>query len=1045
MRASFNGLLASGVLCLFGAMVTPAALAQAAYEFNLPQQSLADSLRAIGRQTAMNILFEPGSVENQTAPAVRGRFSAKEAINHVLAGTRLAAQQTAANTMLVRPASRESTHWNEAIVPLSAQETASPESTRASRGWYRRLRFAQADTAQRSADGASAAAAARVAQDDERGSASSQRQVPFLDEVIVSVERIVQSLQSYEGTAATASQADLDVIGANDLLDLPAVMPGLEIANYESNTEVYVRGIGSNANTELGDPAVAPHLDDVYVPRPRGLGVAFFDLERVEVNVGPQGTVRGRNALGGTINIISRKPKLGEFQGYAEYSVGDYDQQELRGALNVPIGGLAAARFAVYSSEHDEYVENTGPLNNLLGWESQDDIGARAHLLLQPSDRFSVLLSGDYLNSRGSGSRGVDFFNAAEEGFTVEDFDEDVRQVNMVGFTPVQDTDHWGASLNATYRTDFVNVQYIGGYRDLHYTASHSTSGRNLDFAGDERVVVERGGIVTPDDPLAPAYVQERYYGNYSALIWDTTSESKTHELRFTSPDDAERLTWAVGLYRFEEEQAVFLGIPLDYNTNLPYLEFNQGETIGESDSAYADLSFAFTDRLRVTGGARYSDESKQRTGFNFIAGLNTNGVAIRTNTPGFQMTGLGRTLRIPDANGDGVPNTVEDFILLYQAGVASFGVSDTLDEFLAGQCVQASAFQGTCDNYPGLGVAFGSATVQQGANSEEFVDWRFRVGYDLTADNLLYLLVATGNKAPSFNDTVDVDTGPGEDLFTPPVGPEKSTMYEIGSRNTLDIGGNPLVLNASAYYVDYTEQVFSTLVGIELLDTDPANDAGCRDSNPNTPCSNITLNQNIGESRNMGLQLEAAYTFGPRLNLAATLLWQDTEYKDGSVVTDSRRNSPVVGSTLQVDLGGNELPRTPPLTLNVRLGQDLDLPTGTLDWVASATYKSSHFLTAFNGGPGENGAREVTAVDANGVATAYGAELLRLYDEVDGYTHVDLGIGYTHGSGNVRIEGFVNNLTDEAHATQAVIDGGTQEFAFNPPRIYGLRMRVNF
>ena len=61
--------------------------------------------------------------------------------------------------------------------------------------------------------------------------------------------------------------------------------------------------IGSDANTELGDPAIAPHLDDVYVPRPRGLGVAFFDIERVEVNVGPQGTVRGRNALGGTVNI----------------------------------------------------------------------------------------------------------------------------------------------------------------------------------------------------------------------------------------------------------------------------------------------------------------------------------------------------------------------------------------------------------------------------------------------------------------------------------------------------------------------------------------------------------------------------------------------------------------------------------------------------------------------------------------------------------------------------------------------------------------------
>ena len=150
-------------------------------------------------------------------------------------------------------------------------------------------------------------------------------------------------------------------------------MPGLEIANYESNTEIYVRGIGSNANTELGDPAIAPHLDDVYVPRPRGLGVAFFDLERVEVNVGPQGTVRGRNALGGTINLVSRKPRLGAVR-------------RLRGVLGRqlrPAGtarrtehtdrSTAAARLAVYAAEHDEYVRNTGPLTSLLGWESQDD------------------------------------------------------------------------------------------------------------------------------------------------------------------------------------------------------------------------------------------------------------------------------------------------------------------------------------------------------------------------------------------------------------------------------------------------------------------------------------------------------------------------------------------------------------------------------------------------------------------------------------------------------------------------------------------------
>src|SRR2546421_5050635 len=402
-----------------------------------------------------------------------------------------------------------------------------------------------------------------------------------LEEVVVTVERVTQSLQSYAGTAVIASQAELDSLGATNLVDLPALLPGVEITNYEDNTELYVRGIGSDANTELGDPAIAPHLDDVYVPRPRGLGVAFFDIERVEVNVGPQGTVRGRNALGGTINIVSRKPELGKFDGYAQTALGSYDNREYRGALNLPVGAIAAARLSVYSSKHAPFVKNVGPLTNLLGWESQDDAGGRMHFLLQPSEQLSALLTGDYLRSQGTGSRGVDFLQAAMAGINFNGV-SDPRHVRSVAFSPVQDTRHWGLSLNTNWRTDFLNVQYIGAYRSLHYTSDHPTGGRDYQFAGEDAITVQRGGIVSPGDPLAPTYLAERYYGNYSALIWDTTSKMHTHELRFTSPDSAERVTWAAGLYYFKEHQDVFLGIPLDYNT-LPYLEFNQGNEIGRA------------------------------------------------------------------------------------------------------------------------------------------------------------------------------------------------------------------------------------------------------------------------------------------------------------------------------------------------------------------------------------------------------------------------------------------------------------------------------
>jgi outer membrane receptor protein involved in Fe transport len=838
-------------------------------------------------------------------------------------------------------------------------------------------------------------------------------------------------------------QAQLDAVGADSLVDLPALMPGVEITNYEDNTELFVRGIGSNANTELGDPAIAPHLDDVYVPRPRGLGVAFFDIERVEVNVGPQGTVRGRNALGGSINIVSRKPKLDTFDGYAEYAIGNYDQQELRGALNVPLGKIAAARLAVYSSQHDEYVRNTGPLNNLLGWESGDDVGARAHFLLQPSDKLSVLLSGDYLSSKGTGSRGVDFFNAASQGRTYNDFD-DPRKVNQVGFSPVQGHGSLGCgaqrdlshrlvqrAIHRRLSRPALSQQPVDERPQLRLRRRRASDGdpRQSDESGWPaggrlhcRALLrqlQRADLGCDfGEPHARAALH--FAGQCGALHLGTrplqvqgrAGRVPRHPARLL---DRSRVP---GIQPGLDHRRVEVGLcGRDLGSHRPLARDRRRSLFGREQGAR---------RVQLHRRLQHQRHGHARR----HAGLSHDRAEPLDQEPGCRRR---RREEHAERSDRAVPGRRQDVRRQRHAGRVPQRPVRVVERV-----------PGTVRQLSGLGFSFGGATVQHGENSDNYVDWRFRVGYDLTDNNLVYLLVATGNKAPSFNDTIDLDPGPAEELFTPPVGPEKNTMFEIGSKNTLDVGGQPLVLNASAYYFLYKDQVFSTVVGTELLDNDPNNDAGCLDSDPGTACSNVTLNQNVGESHNMGVQLDAAYQFANGFNIAGTLLWQDTEYKDGSIVSDGRRASPA-GGALLIDLGGNELPRTPPLTLNLRIGQDYEISTGTLDWIASATYKSSYFLTGFNGGSGENGGREVTAVDSSGVATTFGAELLRLRDEVDAYTHLDIGVGYSHGEGNLRVEAFCNNVTDEAHGTQAIIDTGTQEFVFNPPRTYGLRMRVNF
>jgi iron complex outermembrane recepter protein len=109
--------------------------------------------------------------------------------------------------------------------------------------------------------------------------------------IIVTADRREQSLQDFAGTAFAISGDDLQAIGVQNVTDLQNQIPGLSVANNQGSIEVYIRGIGSSNNTELGDPAAAFHFDGVNIPRPSGIGSAFHDIQRVEVNVGPQGTL----------------------------------------------------------------------------------------------------------------------------------------------------------------------------------------------------------------------------------------------------------------------------------------------------------------------------------------------------------------------------------------------------------------------------------------------------------------------------------------------------------------------------------------------------------------------------------------------------------------------------------------------------------------------------------------------------------------------------------------------------------------------------------
>lgn len=215
-----------------------------------------------------------------------------------------------------------------------------------------------------------------------------------LQEVVVSAQKRDESLQSVPLSLTTFSQEKLDLMGATNLDGVQQSTPNLDFAQQsggQNNTRVTVRGIGTETLESGGDPGVALHIDGVYVGRNSAAAIDIFDVQRVEVLRGPQGTLYGRNANGGSINIITRRPqdKL-EIDG--DLTVGSYNWFRARGVLNVPLADSVAARLAVFSDTRDGYEKNLWSQGRDGG--DKDNHGARLQVQWQGDNGNTMLLRG---------------------------------------------------------------------------------------------------------------------------------------------------------------------------------------------------------------------------------------------------------------------------------------------------------------------------------------------------------------------------------------------------------------------------------------------------------------------------------------------------------------------------------------------------------------------------------------------------------------------------------------------------------------------------
>ena len=405
----------------------------------------------------------------------------------------------------------------------------------------------------------------------------------LLEEIVVTAEKRQATLQDTAISITAVTGDMMRRMGVRDISDLISMVPNMRVADSREDFIINVRGIQSNNTTEVGDPAVAVHIDGVYRPRPRGARALFFDTARVEVLRGPQGTIYGRNATAGNVNIITNKP-VNEFDASAEVSYGNYDNISATGMINVPvIDDRLMLRAAVLTNDRDGFNINNRAVKSIKNTNDADQFAARGHILARPTDDLSILVSANYQEIRGVGQSRA-FINLIEDPGNERVFSLDSQ--NSIAI------DVYGISTEINWQFGNMEMTYLG--------ARQVDDMKNQLQDCDQTTPIGAFAIFSGDSVCE--------FGPFSQ-----DSQSWSHEFRVNSTDPDARIRWLGGLYYFDEDQDAHL--VFNPNPGGISLVFDQHSTGSLTKAVFGQVDLSVTEQIELVGGIRYTDDEKARYG----------------------------------------------------------------------------------------------------------------------------------------------------------------------------------------------------------------------------------------------------------------------------------------------------------------------------------------------------------------------------------------------------------------------------------------------
>lgn len=407
-------------------------------------------------------------------------------------------------------------------------------------------------------------------------------------DIIVTALKRSESIQDVPATITAFSQQDVETRQINGLTDLISLVPSLQVGYTFGSNSLALRGISTNLTSGFEDPSVAVHINGVYQARSHALNLALMDLERVEVLSGPQGTLYGRNATGGVINYILRRP-TDQMEAEITAKIGNYESYGLKGHISGPINDTVSFRISGLWDNRDKgFIKNVLPGASKSSFHEEKIVGIRGVLAFQPTETLEIDLEGSFASTRSS-------FQPTALGPSLNA----TRQAQMG---------------NQTFEPRKVAAKFPGRNDSKDYSASATIRWDMSDDVKLTSITAYKKYKNNMDLDL------ESSPGDLQDVFNQYHSDTYTQELNLNTVMFDGRLNSVFGIFYFHDN--VFGATQLFGDTlalfgfGTTYTKFFDADNFlrSRSISFFTDQTLNVTDKLRLLGGVRYNEDKKKTT-----------------------------------------------------------------------------------------------------------------------------------------------------------------------------------------------------------------------------------------------------------------------------------------------------------------------------------------------------------------------------------------------------------------------------------------------